>query len=180
MNDKHIIKALERLASLFETKGDFVHAIEVMGKVVYIQKSSAEFDNMTRSKKVGSTLRCISEMLLSLNKIGLAIEAAHESVRYHRMLVQFEGTLPCIATDDVIDRVANIEQFVSTLLLLGSLYHESCEPLQAKIVMTEAAAIIQKVNLELSKSNSIEIPVSLLVMREVTSMLATGCGAPGA
>ena len=180
LNDKHIVKALERLASLFETKGDFAHAIEVMEKVVTIQKSSTEVDNMTRSKKVGSTLRCISEMLLSLNKIAPAIEAAHESVRYHRSLVEFEEKMPCVATDDVIDRVANIEQFVSTLLLLGSLYHESCEPLQAKIVMNEAAMTIQKVNVTLSKSNNFEMPVSLLVMREVTNMLATGCGAPEA
>jgi tetratricopeptide (TPR) repeat protein len=180
LNDKHIIKALERLASLFEIKGDFTHAIEVLEKVVAIQKASAEFDDVIRSKKVGSTLRCISEMLLSLNKLVPAIEAALESVRYHRVIVQSEETLPCVGTDDVIDRVANIEQFVSTLLLLGSLYYESCEPLQAKIVMNEAASIIQKVNMALCKSNNFEIPVSLLVMREVTSMLAMGCGAPEA
>ena len=135
---------------------------------------------MTRSKKVGSTLRCISEMLLSLNKLAPAIEAARESVRYHRNLVQFQEKLPCVETDDVIDRVANVEQFVSTLLLLGNLYHESCEPLRAEIVMKEADMIIQKVIMALRKSRSFDIPVSLLVMREVTSMLATGCGAPEA
>lgn len=180
LNDKHIIKALERLASLFETKGDFAHAIEVMEKVVTIQKSSTEFDNMTRSKKVGSTLRCISEMLLSLNKLTPAIEAARESVYYHRNVLQYEQKLPCVDTDEIIDRVANIEQFVSTLLLLGSLYHESCEPLRAKIVMNEAASITQNVNVALDKSHNYEIPVSLLVMREVTCMLATGCCAPEA
>ena len=88
LNDKHVTKALERLASLFETKGDIAHAVEVMEIVVAIQKASTEFDDMTRSKKVGSTLRCVSEMLLSLNKLAPAIEAAHESVLYHRRLLQ--------------------------------------------------------------------------------------------
>lgn len=175
LNDKHVIKALERLASLFETKGDFDHAIEVLRKVVTIQKSSTEFDNMTQSKMVGATLRNISEMLLSLNKLDLAIEAARESVHYHRSLVQHEESIPCVIEDAVIDRVANIEQFISTLLLLGSLYHESNEPLLAIVVMNEASTIIQNVTTVLEHSHDVEIPVSLLVMKEVTTMLATGC-----
>jgi tetratricopeptide (TPR) repeat protein len=180
LNDKHIMKALERLSSLYEAKGDFIKAIDVLKNVVLIQESTREFDNITRSKKLGATLRCISEMLLSLNKLSPAIEAASASVQYHRFVVQQQENVPRDSIDTILECVTNIEQLVSTLLLLGSLHHEMCEPLQATTVMKEAAIITENVTRSLNKTRDCDCPVSLLVMLEVTSMLAVGCCAPEA
>jgi tetratricopeptide (TPR) repeat protein len=180
LNDKHIMKALERLSSLFEAKGSFIKAINVLKSVILIQESSNEFDTITRSKKLGATFRCISEMLLSVNKLSPAIQAAYASVHHHRFVVHQQDIVPSDSINTILERVANIEQLISTLLLLGSLHYEMCEPILGKSVMNEAASITENITMSLSNTHDYECPVSLMVMMEVTSMLAVGCCAPEA
>jgi tetratricopeptide (TPR) repeat protein len=176
LNDMHIIKALERLASLYEVQGDFGQAIAILHEVVSIQETSSELDVITRSKKMGMTLRTISEMLLSTNELSSAVEAAAKSIHCHRYVIHREEPHSRDSLDKILDRLFNVEQLVSSMLLLGSLYHEMCEPIQADIVFQEAAMTTRTTMNTFNRS----VPSSLLVLVEVTAMLAGGCGAPQA
>jgi hypothetical protein len=151
-------------------------AIAILHEVVSIQETSSELDDITRSKKMGMTLRTISEMLLSTNELSSAVDAAAKSIHCHRYVILREESHSRDSLDTILDRLFNVEQLVSSMLLLGSLYHEMCEPIQAKAVFQEAAMTTITTMNTFNRS----VPSSLLVLVEVTAMLAGGCGAPQA
>jgi hypothetical protein len=180
LNDKHVIKALERLASLHEAKGDVTSAIETLNAVLSVQTMSLEFDEVNRWKKLGVTQRSIAELYLSINQLGQAVHATRESIEHIRLVVQHVKSLQLTSSTDTSDVIAVVEQLVSSLLLMASLYQEMYEPLKANDVLADAAAITHQLTLELEQHDAFLRPASLSAMLEVTSMLAGGCCAPQA
>jgi tetratricopeptide (TPR) repeat protein len=180
LSDMHIIKALERLASLYEAKSDSRKTIEILQKILCIQRSSVELDDISRAQKMGATLRAISETQLSTDQLPLALRSAVESVKIFRYLIQKENVLPNDSSETILDRLANVERLVSSLLLLGSIYHEMCETIRAHRVLCDAAMITRKSVQAMQLKYPHLIPPSLLAMSEVTSMLSSFHCAPQA
>lgn len=179
LNDRHVLKTLKRLAALHESKGDFVQAAEAFELVLSIQQVSHEFDEINRLKEMGCALRSIADIYEAADDLYLAIKAATESVFKLRIVVDQEHLEDDNSVPASSHRFANIEQLVSSLLLLGSLYHGICEPLKAENLLGEAAALLlheetfdRRNSLATFPSDSSK-KSSIHALRGVTTMLAT-------
>lgn len=183
LNDRHIIKTLVKLAALHRDKGNIYGALDVAKEILAIQEMTTEYDEMTRTKEVGATLRFTSELYHSVGDLNDAIAFSARSVYYFRVATELCTKEQSFDTDHYYDpmmmkdRIANIEQFALTLLLLGSLYHEIGDPINATTVLHEAATLVQD-TISSSLSPAITMPSTIFALQEVTAMLASFQCAP--
>lgn len=184
LNDRHVIKTLVKLAALHRDSGNILGAMDIAKEIFTIQAVTTEYDEITRMKEVGATLRFSGELHHSIGDLQAAIALSFESVSKLRIAADLSAKQqslnidPCVDSLLIRDRIANIEQFVLTLLLLGSLYHEVGDPLKATTVLREAAIIVQGTVTSSTLCPAIAIPSTLFALQEVTAMLATFQCAP--
>ena len=169
--DQHVVKTLEKLSTLHRAKGNIDGALEASREVLRIQQTSSDYDSVSRLRETGVTLRCIAELHQATGELEAATQICIQSVVQLEQVTSTDQTCPCLHSPS---KIVNIEQFVSSLLLLGSLYHETCEPLQANSVLQRASATMEHV-MTISSMYS-----SLSSLKEVTRMLGTPHGAPSA
>lgn len=166
LNDRHVVKTLEKLSSLHKAKGNIAGALDALREVLHIQEISGDYDALSRRKEAGATLRNMSELHHASGDLQSALLLAVQSVHQLRGAV---GQDYVVLSSDPMDQISVIEQLVSSLLLIGSLYHEMCEPLNAITILQEAYQVLQ-----LCRSHtSPHLFSSLRALREVTKMLAT-------
>lgn len=178
LNDRHVIKTLEKLASLFKAKGDCRGALEISDEILKLQMISPEYDEIKRNLETGITLRSISELHHAKGDLPSAIQQATISVLKLRATVSLRNAQKQseISSEASSNSVEDVEQLVSSLLLLGSLYHETSEIIQGTAIFQEAAktVVMQQDQLVLHS-----LPHSSLnALREVTAMLARGYCSP--
>lgn len=184
LNDRHVIKTLVKLAALHRDAGNVHGAMDIAKEIFTIQVITSEYDEITRMKEVGATLRFSGELHHSIGDLHTAISLSIDSVSKLRIAAelsakqQSQNLDPCVDSMLIKDRIANIEQFVLTLLLLGSLYHEVGDPLKATAVLSEAAVIVQGTVTSSTLCPAIAIPSTLFALQEVTAMLGTFQCAP--
>mgnify|MGYP005841220799 CR=1 FL=1 len=160
LNDFHVVKTLQKLATLHKSKGNIEGAVEAYQEILLIQESSSAFDEMSRKKEMGTTLREVSELYYAGGDIEMALVKSRESVFFLREL---HGQLPPSSSN----YVAYVEELFASLLLHGSLYHEKSEANQARYLFTEASSIVKRASLHFLG------PTGLDALREVSQMLAT-------
>jgi len=163
LNDRHVVKTLEKLASLHKAKGNVSGALDAFREVLRIQEVSDDYDTAARLRDMGVTLRSVSELHHATGDLQSAAGFAQESVR----------KLQSVASESTQPNVDIIEQVVSSFLLVGSIYHEMCEPLLACRIFEQASQIMQQASIGFSSP-------SLFALSEVTLMLATTHCAPEA
>jgi tetratricopeptide (TPR) repeat protein len=168
LNDCHIVKTLEKLASLQKAKGNISGALDACLEVLGIQKVSSEYDDISRMREMGITHRSIAELHHARGDLIAALHNSIESVK----LLDFVHSSDSHNT--IHEKTANTEQLVSTLLLVGSLFQELCEPLEAHRVFLQATDILQKDFNKYGKAAT----SSLHSLREVTLMLTMAHCAP--
>ena len=172
LNDQHVIKTLEKLASLHKAKGNINRALEATREILTVQEASAEYDLATRVREMGITLRAIAELHHENNDLYKAIDVASASVQKLRTIIhaQYCGTETAGLMS--MEHFACVEQFASSLLLLGSLHHELGEPLEASVFLREAAIVVQHAKVEAERCPAALRPSSLFALQEVTATLA--------
>jgi tetratricopeptide (TPR) repeat protein len=184
LNDRHVIKTLGKLAALHRDKGNLKGALEIANEIMSIQEVTLEYDEITRVKELGATLRFIAELHHSEGSMDIAVSFSLACISKLRTAADISAEQHALCIDLnlepslVLDRIANVEQLVLTLLLLGSLYYESGEPLQAEMILQEASSIVEN-----ALSVSWMCPVhttltSIHSLYEVTKMLGTCRCAP--
>jgi tetratricopeptide (TPR) repeat protein len=186
LNDKHVIKTLEKLASLYKVKGNCAGALATSEDILRIQLITPEFDDIKRLFEIGATLRSVSELYHATGNIEAAIKTAKASVFKFRIATDLRRNQlradGCSGLTDIStlpnENSAEVEQLVSSLLLLGSLYHEAAEPLDAVLIFHEAAKAVEMQQNELKVHGT--HCSSLNALQEVTAMLACCQCAPGA
>jgi tetratricopeptide (TPR) repeat protein len=156
LNDRHVVKTLQKLASLHKSKGNIQGALEACREVMQILKGSDEFELSCRGKNMGATLCDIAELYHALGNLDMALQNAFDGVQSLRSC----GMGECTSSSDL---ASYIEQEATSLLLVGSLYHELCEPTQAQECFGEAVRLIQ--------SSASTVSVSLLPLLEVSRLL---------
>lgn len=185
LNDAHVVQTLKKLAALHKSKGNIAGALETLFEILNIQKVSADTTTSSnpssstaptaltnhsrteaaiKNKDVGVTLRDIAELYHAEGKLALAVTLAQESIEV------FRGSQ--IAAEGTMEYVAYTEELVAGLLLLGSLYHEHCEPSSARQLFQEASAMIRQVSSYFPTSTELD------AMQEVTEILAACHCAP--
>lgn len=183
LNDAHVIQTLKKLSSLHKAKGNIGGALETLYEILNIQRLSARSgnepvppiapvpvvngntnDGAMKNKDVGVTMREIAELYHAEGKLSLAVTMAEQSIDVFRTI-----QLTAVGT---MEFVAYTEELVAGLLLLGSLYHEHCEPTHARQLFQEACVMIRQV------SNYFPSSTELDAMQEVTEILAACHCAP--
>jgi tetratricopeptide (TPR) repeat protein len=193
LNDERVIKTLEKLASLHKNNGAMVPAIDALSQVIRILQVSTEYDTTTRMKDLGLVLRSIAELYHTMGDVNAALIAALHSVRQLEYVAVTMATSTITTTIDTLQQQQhlathyyNIEQLVSSLLLVGSLHHEMNEPIQADtifrqaVVILESAIIASQTSQQPTSSSNLHLllPSSLYALREVAAMLSMTHCAP--
>jgi len=104
LNDRHVIKTLQKLSSLHRTKGNIDGALEACQEVVSLLKVSKEIDD--NQHDMAMILRDIAELYHMKDDLIQALDYATKS--------------------------SQITSGASILLFIGSLQHELCEPILAQ------------------------------------------------
>jgi tetratricopeptide (TPR) repeat protein len=173
LNDHHVVKTLEKLASLHKAKGNIEGALEASREVLHIQEASSDYEPMTRMKEMGVMLRSIAELHHAIGDNDKAIETATASVRKLLSVVDMYEAKG--ASAPFAEKSFDVEQLVSSLLLVGSIYHEIAEPFLAHTTFQQAVEILRK-----HAAVCHTLHTSLDALLEVTLMLATVQCAPEA
>lgn len=174
LNDRHVVKTLQKLSSLHKSKGNVPRALEACNEIIHILDVSDDFDLVSRRKSMGSTLRDMAELHHTQGDLDLALQTAIESI----------GCLRAgrsTASADLADVIGIAEQETASLLLIGSFQHEQCNAAAAHTTFEEAVLLIRRSMLSLGVSGaSGSLRTSLLPLLEVSSMLASAHCAPEA
>jgi tetratricopeptide (TPR) repeat protein len=167
LNDQRVIKTLEKLSTMHKNRGNMEAAIDALREVLRILQTSKDCDANSRTNDIGLVLHSISELYHAMGNLPAALSAAMESARHLEFIFTTYKNDILVPT---ADKLTNIEQIVSSLFLLGSLYHEMCEPLHADGIFHKAGSI-----LEATITNRFHqpIPSSLYAICEVAKILAT-------
>jgi tetratricopeptide (TPR) repeat protein len=178
LNDRHVVKTLQKLASLHKSKGNIQGALEACEEVMSVLKASVDFEWCSRTKSMGMTLREISELHHAEGNPELALERAVESFNLLR------SVRSSICEEQQGEHSSSLEQETAALLLIGSLQHEACAPMEACSTFAEAARLIHScLNSTLNvATGTISHPnaATLLPLLEVSTMLAYAHCAPEA
>ncbi len=174
LNDRHVVKTLQKLSSLHKSKGNIPRALEACNEVIHILKMSNDFDEVSRRKNMGSSFRDIAELHYAQGDLDIAHQMALDSVS----CLRGDGT---VEMSDVVDLINIAEQETASLLLIGSLQHEQCNPIAAHATFQDAAVLIRRSITSLATSGAFtSVGSSLLPLLEVSSMLASAQCAPKA
>jgi len=159
LNDCHVVKTLQKLASLHKAKGNLEGALEAGCEILHIQQLSPDFQGVSHHREIGATLREMAELYHAQGKTDMAVVQAQESVSVLRLVqnVSAEST----------EYVSTIEELFASLLFLGSLHHEKCQATEAFALFQEASNIVQQA------AKQFVHPTALDALFEVSQMLAT-------
>jgi len=175
LNDDRVIKTLEKLASLYKAKGNIKGATNASREILKILESSTEIDSWKRLRDSALLLRSISELHHAEGSMPLALSAAQKSVDKFGALLS-DSSIHEEVKESTMYNI--LEQLGSSLVLLGSLYHEMSEPIQADFVLNQAVQMLDgAIN---ACDFDMALPSSIYILREVASMLANNHCAPEA
>jgi|EP00521_Asterionellopsis_glacialis_P002526 tetratricopeptide (TPR) repeat protein len=171
-NDMHIITALQKLASLHQNRGNIDGAIEAFQEVIQIQQQQAQVNK----EELGSFMKSVSELFHAKGDVESALQMASQSYQVYNSIMLEEAKQSRNETT-----MATIVEHVGTaLLLLGSLYHEKCEPMLACAAYREAGNIIATVCSSVDEATRKQKYASLIPLMELSTMLACSHCAPEA
>jgi tetratricopeptide (TPR) repeat protein len=176
LNDCQVIKTLEKLATMLKADGDVDGTLEVALEILSIQRTSIDFDSITRGTAIGLTLRSVAELYQAKDELEIATTKAMESFSELSKVAQLKwNSVPCEGAGgmNILEYIGNLEQSVSSLLLLGSLYHEMAECKKAEVVLRKASIIVERAIAIAGRCPHSRRPPSLLALKEVVLMMAT-------
>jgi hypothetical protein len=174
LNDRHVVRTLEKLSSLHRARGSVSGALGALEDVLRIQETSADYGGPARDREIGATLRSLSELHHAGGDLGAAVRLAVRSAdQLRRALDSREGCGGGPSDPDAWEASA-AEQLATSLLLVGSLRHELSEPLLAAESLREAVAALDRLGSRGAgpPSSPSRAPASLRALREVAGMLA--------
>jgi len=184
LNDVHVIKTLQKLSSMHKAKGNLKGALVAFEDMVSVLTTTSDFDHRVRNRKMAVVLRDIADLYQAQGELQLALQHALGSVdlfRNFRISSNFDREAMDIDNSNQNER-SSIEDETIALLLVGSLHHELCEPLNAQKAFSETAHLV-RTNLTASVVNStdpIQMTAVLHRLLEVSIMLSTPSCAPEA
>jgi tetratricopeptide (TPR) repeat protein len=178
LNDRHVVKTLQKLASLHKSKGNIQGALDACEEVMQILKASVDFEWSSRNKSMGMTLREIAELHHAQGNLTLALERAVDSFNTLRNGHSGSNSFGEYSQD----QSSFLEQETASLLLIGSLQHEGCAAIQAYCTFAEAARLLRS-SLDagiLGEFATHPFAATLLPLLEVSILLASAHCAPAA
>lgn len=132
---KHVLTTLRKLASLQQTRGNIDDALATLTEILEIQESSAFDLHWKTPNAIGQTLRRIADLHEAKGDLSSALSCAERSYLAFKSSGAF-------MQHDAVDNVKAVEEVARSLLMLGSLFNETCEPIKAQAAHEEARLIV--------------------------------------
>jgi tetratricopeptide (TPR) repeat protein len=176
LNDRHVVKTLQKLASLHKSKGNLQGALDACEEVIQVLKASGDFEWSSRNKSMGMTLREIAELHHAEGNLVKALDRAVDS--FNVLRAGHAGSRS--SAEYFLDQPSFLEQETASLLLIGSLQHEDCAAIQAYCTFAEAAHLLRSSLDALGFTASHPNAATLLPLLEVSTLLASAHCAPKA
>mmetsp|Transcript_23053 Transcript_23053/g.46878 ORF Transcript_23053/g.46878 Transcript_23053/m.46878 type:complete len:808 (+) Transcript_23053:139-2562(+) len=184
LNDVHVIKTLQKLASMQKDKGNIKCALEAYRDILSVLSTANDFDYLIRNLKMAIVMREIADLHQAQGNLQVALKHAQGSVDLFRDLRTCPGdNINAMDIDHTFDQERSyIEEETSSLNLLGSLQHELCEPMDAQQSFSETARLVHSTltTSVVSRTKTAKIAVALLPLLEVSTMLSSPSCAPEA
>jgi tetratricopeptide (TPR) repeat protein len=179
LNDKQVTATLTKLATLYKGEGKIQSAIDVLIAVYRVLKLSTEFDSVSRMTGITNALCSISELYHAMDELPSALATALESVK------ELEIVATQILVSDILQNPPGqgslVEQIMSSLLLVGSLHYEMCEPIRGDTCARQAVSIFQtdlEANSDLDVVSSSSSSGRVESLRDVALLVVTAQCAP--
>ena len=173
LNDERVLKTMQKLSSLQKNAGNLRGAIDALEQMLHLLQQST-CHQILRARELSGVFYKIAELYHELNDscksfimARLAVEAV-EAVTH--ILLEEESS-----EVSVCEKIATVEQWALSHLLVGSLLHEKNEPLEAYHVLEQLESTLNV----LTGQAIFSIP-SLAALTQVVGLLATPQCAPQA
>jgi len=184
LNDLHVIKTLQKLSSMHKAKGNVKGALEAHKDIISVLSTSNDFDHRSRNTKMAISMRDIADLHQAQGNLQLALKHALGSVELFREVRKSSGddTIAMDVDNCFEDERSFIEQEASSLHLVGSIRHESCEPIQAQKAFSEAARLVNSTltTCVANSTDATKVAATLLPLLEVSTILSSPSCAPEA
>ena len=156
---RHVIMTLTKLFALQQKRGQIDAGLTTLSEMAALQEKSK-----TSHMELCATYRQISEFQHAKGNISAAIRAAHRG---------FEALLASQALLDpnCAHHMKGVEEIVTTLLMIASLYHEACDPLEAQKTLQKAQGLVEMV----VRQHGTVLSPTLRSHREVIRFLLSSC-----
>lgn len=142
LNDERFIKTLERLAFKHQEKGHFQAAIDTWCQALLVLEVSTEYDAVILLKDMGLILRYVAELYIETGNPNAALLAGLQSVRLLESVASVFCQPQHATAKSIKEKMANVEQLITSLLLVGSLHHEMSEPIKAEAILRQAVLVL--------------------------------------
>ena len=135
---KYILTTLKKLSGIQQSRGNIDDALATLSEIIQIQESSS-FDLQWKTPySIGLTLRKMSDLYEAKGDLEKALASAERSYRAFRSSGAF-------MQPDAIEHVKAVEEVARSLIVLGSLFNETCDPIKAQAAHEEACLVVTNV-----------------------------------
>lgn len=174
LSDERVLQTLQKLCSVQKGKGNLRGAIASLEQVGSLLQQSTSFHAVQRQKEISCVFYKMAELYHDLNETERSFVMARAAVE------AVETVTPTLLDEansqvTVADKLATVEQWALSHLLVGSLLHENCESQQAYLVLQQLVSTLDRLVEHPLLSTS-----SLLALRQVVELLAVPHCAPEA
>lgn len=135
---KYILTTLKKLAGIQQSRGNIDDALATLSEVIQIQESSSFDPQWKTPYSIGLTLRKMSDLYEAKGDLEEALACAERSYRAFRSSGAF-------MQPDAIEHAKAVEEVARSLIVLGSLFNETCDPIKAQVAHEEACLVVTNV-----------------------------------
>lgn len=174
LSDDRVFKTLQKLCSLQKGKGNLRGAVSSLEQICTLFQQSTSFHPVQRQTELSRVFYRMAELYHDLNERESSFVMARAAVE------AVEAVTPTLLSEvesqvSATDKLATVEQWALSHLLVGSLLHENCESQQAYLVLQQLGQTLDRL-----VQHSILSTSSLLSLRQVVERLAVPQCAPEA
>mmetsp|Transcript_24607 Transcript_24607/g.46804 ORF Transcript_24607/g.46804 Transcript_24607/m.46804 type:complete len:681 (-) Transcript_24607:47-2089(-) len=174
LDDERVLNTLQKLTSLQKGTGNMRGAIASLEQMGAMLQRSTTFPNILRQKEMSSVFFKMAELYHDLGETEQSYAMARAAVE------AVESVTPTLLNEGnakvtVSAKLATVEQWALSHLLVGSLLHENSESQQAYVVLQQLVHTLDALVTHPLFSSS-----SLLALRQVVQLLAVPQCAPEA
>jgi tetratricopeptide (TPR) repeat protein len=135
---KYILTTLKKLSGLQRTRGSIDEALTTLTEILQIQESMAFDLQWNTPFAIGSTLRKMADLHEAKGDLEAALACANRSYLAFKSSSAF-------MQPNAAEHVKAVEEVTRSLIMLGSLFNETCDPTKAHFAHEEARHVVSTV-----------------------------------
>jgi len=155
---QHVLTTLKKLCSLQQKSGLIEEALVTLSEMAELHKQNDAESDLALS----ATYRQMSELQHAKGDVREALATAHRG--FEIML-----SSKTLNNPDSVNHMKGVEEVVVSLMMIGSLYHEVCDPMEADDTLQKVQGFIEMMLHQFSTAVPPSVASSLEVIRFMRS-----------